>query len=82
MIEGELSYPRTWVYSIIGTDEARIRAHVHVVLPDRPFLLAPANRSRTGRYVSLHLEVHVKTADDRDDIFRRLRDEDSIQMIL
>ena len=82
MSEPELTYPRTWTYSVIGTDKERIRALADEVLSDRPYLLEAGNESKGGKYVSLRLEVHVKDEADRDAIFQSLKDDPSIKMIL
>ena len=82
MNEPELTYPRTWTYSVIGTDKERIRALADEVLPNRPYLLEDGRESRGGKYVSLRIEVQVKNEADRDAIFARLKGDDSVKMVL
>ncbi len=82
MNEGEIIYPRRWTFSVIGTDGARIRALADEILPDRPYLLEKGNESRGGKYVSLRLEVQVVDEADRDAIFAKLKDDDSVKMVL
>lgn len=57
-----IDYPGPWEYTIFGVSEERMRAAVAGVVDGLEHTLSPSRRSRTGKFVSMHLEVIV--ADD------------------
>lgn len=64
--ELEIEYPCRWEYTLVGRDEASVRAAVERVLAEHAFTLTPSKRSAAGSYVSFKLEVVV-----HDDAARR-----------
>ncbi|MEM8882503.1 MAG: DUF493 domain-containing protein [Planctomycetota bacterium] len=82
MPELEITYPTEWGYRIIGTHEKLIRQLVEDLLGERAYTLAPSNESATGRYVSLHLRVTVDDQAHRDDLFRKLKADEAVKVVL
>jgi uncharacterized protein len=77
-----LTYPCQWSFTLIGTDAGAIGDSVAACLaPDR-YHLTPSHKSRTGKYVSLHLETEVASEEERNRLFARLQKTPSIKMIL
>ncbi len=74
-IRGEelvVDYPCRWDYTVIGRDEARLRAAVAEAVEGVEHELRPSHKSSGGRYLSLALEVEVRDAAHRDRIWQRL----------
>lgn len=78
----ELEYPLSWQYKIIGMDEGEMHAKTVHILKEKPFSLTPSNRSSTGKFVSLTLEVLVFSEEERLYIYEELRKLECIKYIL
>ena len=68
----EISYPCTWTYRIICTDEAALRTAVVALMGASEHTLELVGASATGRYHRLELRVHVRDEGERNDIFSAL----------
>jgi putative lipoic acid-binding regulatory protein len=77
-----VTYPCRWSFTLIGTDAAAVQASVAACLKSRRYDLTPSNKSRTGKYVSLHLETLVASEDERNQLFARLKAAPAIKMML
>lgn len=78
----ELEYPISWQYKIIGMDEDSMHASAVHILKEKPFTLTPSNKSSSGKFVSLTLEVLVYSEDERLYIYEELRKVECIKYIL
>lgn len=78
----DIDYPCPWSYRIIGKDENRLRAAIDDVAFALHYSVTRANTSRTGRYLSLHLQVKVDGDEQRRDIFRRLAAHPDVAWVL
>jgi putative lipoic acid-binding regulatory protein len=76
-----VTYPCIWSFTIIGTNVEAVCENVAACLKSNAYHLTPSNRSRTGKYVSLHLETEVASEDGRNRLFARLQKAPSIKMI-
>ena len=77
-----VTYPCKWSFTLIGSDAAAVQESVAACLKSHPYDLKPSNKSRTGKYVSLHLETPVASEDERNRLFACLKAAPSIKMIL
>lgn len=77
-----VTYPCNWSFTLIGTDGQAIRDSVAACLKPDGYRLTPSNKSRTGKFVSLHLDTKVTSEDARNRLFARLQAAPSIKMIL
>ena len=77
-----VTYPCNWSFTLIGTDAEAIRESVAACLKPNVYRLTPSNKSRTGKFVSLHLETEVASEDERNRLFARLQKTPSIKMML
>ena len=77
-----LTYPCNWSFTLIGTDAEAIRENVAACLKPYVYRLTPSNKSRTGKFVSLHLDTEVASEDARKRLFARLQAAPAIKMIL
>lgn len=82
MPENALTYPCKWSFTLIGTDAGAIGDSVASYLKPRGYHLTLSNKSRTGKYVSLHLETEVASEDERNRLFACLQATPAIKMIL
>ncbi len=82
MSKPAVTYPCRWSFTLIGADAKAIRESVAAGLKSRSYNLTPSNKSRTGKYVALHLETEVVSEDARNRLFARLQEAPSIKMIL
>jgi len=82
MDKPEITYPCRWSFTLIGTDAQAVSESVGKCLPPGTYQLTPSKQSRTGKYVSLHLDTEVTSEDDRNRLFARLKAAPSIKIIL
>jgi uncharacterized protein len=82
MPKAALTYPCQWTFTLIGPNAQAIRESVAACLQPNDYHLTPSNKSRTGKFVSLHLETEVASEDERNRLFVRLQKAPSIKMIL
>ncbi len=78
----ELTYPVTWSYKLISLSKEQIQEAIHEVILEREHNLAHSNASKTGKYVSMNLDLLVHNEDDRNFIYEALKKHQNIKMIL
>lgn len=78
----EIHYPCEWQYKIIGESRVAIEELVAATLTDRPFTLTESNVSRTGRYISMNLELTVDNEEQRLELYRILAAGQHIKVVL
>ena len=77
-----MSYPCVWTYKVFGRDEETMRRAIAVVVGKLAHHVEASNRSRTGKYVSLGVDVTVQTNEERLAIFRALHHHAEIMYVL
>lgn len=82
MNEPAVTYPCQWSFTLIGSAEKAMRASVAACLKENTYRLTPSKKSRSGKYVSLHLDTEVASEDERNRLFACLKDAQVIKMIL
>lgn len=84
VLEGhpEISYPCSWTYRIICTDEAALRATVARLAADAVHTLANIGGSASGRYQRLELVVSVRDEAHRNAIFAGLGQAPTVRFVL
>ena len=78
----ELTYPCSWSYKLIGKEKEAIQKAIYAVISKREHKLTHSNRSKTGKYVSLNLNLLVHNEDDRNFIYEALKAHQHIKMVL
>lgn len=78
----ELEYPCNWRYKIVGEERELIEKAIHDVILEREHSLEHSNTSRTGKYVSLNLDLLVHNEDDRQFIYEALKAHQHVRMVL
>ena len=77
-----LEYPCNWCYKVIATEEKALKQAITDVIDERDHTLEHSNKSKTGKYVSMNLDILVHNEDDRTFIFDALKKHQNIKMVL
>jgi len=78
----ELTYPCAWSYKLIGHEKEAIQKAIHEVIVEREHSLEHSNNSKTGKYVSMNLELVIQNEDERNFIYEALKAHQNIKMVL
>jgi len=78
----ELDYPCSWKYKVVGEEREKLEAAIRSVILERAHTLKHSNTSRTGKYVSLNLDLIVQNEDERTFIYEALKAHQDIKMVL
>lgn len=78
----ELEYPCSWKYKIIGEERKKLEEAIHSVILERAHTLKHSNASKTGKYISLNLDLIVQNEDERTFIYEALKAHQNIKMVL
>jgi len=78
----ELEYPTSWKYKLIGHEKEAIQKAISDVILEREHSLSHSNNSKTGKYVSMNLELVVMNEDERNFIYEALKAHQHIKMVL
>jgi len=77
-----LEYPCNWCYKVIASEEEALKDAVKDVIAEREHKLTHSNSSKTGKYVSMNLDLLVHNEDDRKFIYDALKKHQDIKMVL
>ncbi len=78
----EIQYPSAWTYKLIGYEKETIKKAIHEVILERAHSLEHSNKSKTGKYVSMNLELVITSDDERNFIYEALKAHQHIKMVL
>lgn len=78
----ELTYPCSWSYKLIGYEKEAMQRAIRDVISEREHNLTHSNTSKTGKYISLNLNLLVHNEDDRNFIYQALKAHQHITMVL
>jgi putative lipoic acid-binding regulatory protein len=82
MSKPQMTYPCRWSFTLIGSEEKAMRAAVAECLGDDAYRLTPSRKSRSGKYISLHLNTKVASEAERKRLFAALGAMSAIKMVL
>jgi len=77
-----IEYPCNWCYKVIATERAALEQAIRDVIDEREHKLTSSNKSKTGKYTSMNLDLLVHNEDDRTFIFEALKKHQNIKMVL
>ncbi|MEA2073929.1 MAG: DUF493 domain-containing protein [Campylobacterota bacterium] len=77
-----LEYPCNWCYKVIASEEAALKQAIRDVIDEREHKVTSSNKSKTGKYTSMNLDLLVHNEDDRTFIFEALKKHQAIKMVL
>ena len=75
----KLEYPRTWEFCIFGTDKEKMKCAVDECIPNK---LSHKDSKSTKKYHSQKVKVHVTSENERNELYKRLKDHPEIIYIL
>lgn len=78
----KINYPTAWSYKIIARDETEIRSAVSKLQHSEELKLTFSNTSAKGTFTSMECSTTVHNEDQRLDIYRQLKTNPSIKMVL
>jgi len=78
----ELEYPCSWSYKLIGYEKEAIQKAIHDVIIKREHGLTHSNASKTGKYVSMNLDLVIQNEDERNFIYEALKAHQNIVRVL
>jgi len=78
----ELEYPCNWCYKVIASEKEALQNAIKEVIDERSHKLTDSNKSKTGKYVSMNLDLLVHNEDDRKFIYDALKNHQDIKMVL
>lgn len=78
----EIEYPCRWLYKVIGADADAMRVAILEIIEAEEVRVEPSNTSSGGRFVSLNVEVTVRSESERTGYYEQLRASDAIRMVL
>ena len=78
----ELEYPCNWCYKVIASEKEALQNAIKDVIDQREHKLSDSNTSKTGKYISMNLDMLVHNEDDRQFIYDALKKHQDIKMVL
>jgi putative lipoic acid-binding regulatory protein len=78
----ELDYPCKWAYKLIATEKLALQRAIKDVIDEREHTLTHSNNSKSGKYISMNLDMLVHNEDDRNFIYEALKKHQDIKMVL
>lgn len=78
----ELTYPCSWCYKLIAGEKEALEQAIRDVIDEREHKLTHSKNSKTGKYVSMNLDMLVHNEDDRNFIYEALKQHQNIKMVL
>jgi putative lipoic acid-binding regulatory protein len=77
-----LEYPAEWEYRVIGSDQEAIRAVIARVMAGREHVVLEGRKSREGRWVSVHVQLVVESAEVRDRLHQELVADPAVRLVM
>jgi putative lipoic acid-binding regulatory protein len=78
----EISYPCSWTYRVICTDEDVLRNDIQRLVESAEHSLSRIGASASGRYQRLELIVKVKDEEHRNRVFKALGSFAGVRFVL
>ncbi len=77
-----ISYPCTWLYKVIGSDEEALRRAIQVVCGKTNLQISKSHTSSGGKYCSLNVEVPVENDEMRLNYYKNLTNHAAVKVVL
>jgi len=78
----EIEYPCNWCYKVIGESMEGIEEAVKEIVDEREHKLSESNKSKSGKYTSMNLDMLVHNDDDRQTIYEELKKHKNVKMVI
>jgi len=80
--EPEITYPRQWLFKIIGADRASLEDAVAKIIGTDGVTMSFSNISSQGAYIAFNVEAEVSSREYRDEIYQRLKSHPAVKAVL
>jgi putative lipoic acid-binding regulatory protein len=67
---------------VVGYERAGLEIAAIEIFSERPYTLVPSNSSKSGKYISMNLELLVHNEDERTYFYETLKAHVHIKMVL
>jgi putative lipoic acid-binding regulatory protein len=78
----EIEYPCEWSYTVIGPDEALLRAAIAEVFCGKEHSVEFSKKSKAGKYISLVVTTKAANEEERANLCTLLSKHPAIKMVL
>jgi putative lipoic acid-binding regulatory protein len=78
----KLNYPCQWVYKVIGTNQDELRQAIMEIITNTPCEMNFSNKSSSGKYLCLNLEITVQSEKERNSIYLGLKAHPQVKIVL
>jgi len=78
----ELTYPCDWSYKLIAGEKEALQKAIRDVIDEREHKLTHSNKSKSGKYISMNLDLIIQNEDERNFIYEALKAHQNIKMVL
>jgi uncharacterized protein len=78
----DITYPCSWLYKVIGTDEDTLRKAIVCICGEENLLITRSHTSSNGKYCSLNVEMVVDNDETRLGHYRNLKNHSAIKVVL
>ena len=78
----ELKYPCDWTYKVIGKDVEKMMTAIEISSLDLAYEVTPSNVSKNETYFSLNFKVTAPSEAARDLIYKKLKDNSDVIIVL
>jgi len=82
MAEPLVEYPCWWTYAVIGADEEDLRQAIGDVAKGLRHRVDFSKQSAQKRYVSLHVEIWVRSKEERNRLFRAFQSHSGVRLVI
>jgi len=77
----QIDYPTVWRYKVIGENAQKTREAVKSVT-SRPTTITFSKQSNRGKYQSFNVDIMVHSQEEREKIYKDLKEHKDIKMVL
>ncbi len=78
----QIEYPCRWLYKVITTDGRGDQQRIQAMLRGSDCRISLSSQSRTGKYVSLDVEIEVRDEAHRNTVYLLLQEMATVKMVL
>lgn len=78
----DIKYPCSWVYKVIGSDEAALRRCIETLLGNQDILVSKSHSSSGGKYCSLNVELVVHDDESRLRQYQLLKNHAAVKVVM
>ena len=82
MNKPKIDYPCEWSYTVIGQDEALLRACLAEIFCSKNHCVEFSKKSGQGKYISLVAKTRVACDEERVALYDKLRNHPAVKMVL